>query len=65
MFDFRRMTKYWYPHATLNPNKPYCYYHIRQYFFIVFFFLDDLEKKIKRRLQKIYDQNELKSKIET
>ena len=28
------------------------------------FFLDDLMKKIKRRLQKIYGQNELKSKIE-
>ena len=34
------------------------------YFFIVFFFLHDLEKKVKRRLQKIYGQNELKSKIE-
>ena len=28
------------------------------------FFLDDLEKKIKRRLEKVYGQNELKSKIE-
>ena len=58
------MTKYWYPHVTFNRNNPYCFYHIWQYFFIVFFFLDDLEKKIKRRVQKIYDQNELKSKIE-
>ena len=33
-------------------------------FFIVSFFLDDLEKKIERRVQKIYGQNELKSKIE-
>ena len=32
-------------------------------FFIIFSFLDDLEKKIKRRLQNIYGQNELKSKI--
>ena len=58
------MSKYWYAHVTFNPNNPYCYYHIWQYFFIVFFFPDDLEKKIKRRLQKIYGQNELKSKIE-
>ena len=57
------MTKYWYPHVTFNPNNPYCYYHIWQCFFIAFFFLDDLEKK-KRRLQKIYGQNELKSKTE-
>ena len=42
------MTKCWYPHVTFNPNNPYCYYH----------------KKIKRRLQKIYGQNEWKSKIE-
>ena len=58
------MTKYWYSHVTFNPNNPYCYYHIGQCFFIVFSFLDDLEKKIKRRLQNIYGQNELKSKIE-
>ena len=32
-------------------------------FFVVFSLLDDLEKIIKRRLQKIYGQNELKSKI--
>ena len=42
------MTKCWYPHVTFNRNNPYCYYH----------------KKIKRRLQKIYGQNEWKSKIE-
>ena len=58
------MTKYWYPHVTFNPNNPYCYYHIWQCFSIVSFFLEDLEKKIKRRLQKIYGQYELKSKIE-
>ena len=58
------MTKYWYPHATFNPNNPYCYYNIWQCFFILSFFLDDLDKKIKRRLQIIYGQNELKSKIE-
>ena len=57
------MTKYWYPHVTSNPNNPYCYYHIWQCFFIVFSFLDDLEKKMKRRLKKIFGQNELKSKI--
>ena len=56
------MTKYWYPHVTFNPHNPYCYYQIWQCFFIVFSFLDDLENKIKRRLQKIYVQNELKSK---
>ena len=33
-------------------------------FSFFFFFFDDFEKKIKRRLQKIYGQNELKSKIE-
>ena len=32
-------------------------------FSFFFFFFDDFEKKIKRRLQKIYGQNELKSKI--
>ena len=58
------MTKYWYSHVTFNPNNPYCYCHIGQCFFIVFSFLDDLEKKIKRCLQNIYGQNELKSKIE-
>ena len=58
------MTKYWYPHATFNPNNPYCHYNIWQCFFILSFFLDDLDKKIKRRLQIIYGQNELKSKIE-
>ena len=58
------MTKYWYPHVTFNANNTYSYYHIWQCFFIAFFLLDDLEKKIKRRLQKIYGQNELKSKIE-
>ena len=58
------MTKCWYPHVTFNPNNPYCYYDIWQYFFIVLFFLDDIEKKIKRSLQKIYGQNELKSKTE-
>ena len=34
------------------------------FFLSFFFFFDDFEKKIKRRLQKIYGQNELKSKIE-
>ena len=58
------MTKYWYPHVTFNPNNPYWYYHIRQRFFFVSSFLDDLEKKIKRLLQKIYGQNEFISKIE-
>ena len=33
-------------------------------FSIVSFFLDDLEKKIERRVQKIYGQNKLKSNIE-
>ena len=64
ILNFRKMTKHWYPHVAFNPNNPYCYYHIWQCFFIVFFFLDDLEKKLKRRLQKIYGQNELKSRIE-
>ena len=34
------------------------------FFSIVSFFLDDLEKKIERRVQKIYGQNKLKSNIE-
>ena len=58
------MRKYWYHHVTFNPNNPCCYYHIGLCFFIVFFFLDDLEKKIKRRLQKLYGQNELEGNIE-
>ena len=64
IFNFRKMAKYWYPHLTFNPSNPYCYYYIWQCFFIVSSFLDDLEKKIKRRLQKIHGQNELESKIE-